>query len=145
MTASSLRPVSLATTGTHAPRRSALHVVLCMVCRADATMPHVAWVALCRKWVFIRHVISRGKTVCAVGITKIVLKEPSGKTIPPAIAFKMCGYTDVETMAGASAVAAGRALSTTHIPMADRIDTLQSEAGDDWLSMESNLNPAAKM
>lgn len=108
-------------------------------------MPHVAWVALCRKWVFIRHVISRGKTVCAVGITKIVLKEPSGKTIPPAIAFKMCGYTDVETMAGASAVAAGRALSTTHIPMADRIDTLQSEAGDDWLSMESNLNPAAKM
>lgn len=52
-----------------------------------------------RKWIFLRHLFhAPGKPdkVHAQGMCKLVVKELSGKTVPPVEAFEMCGYPETD-------------------------------------------------
>lgn len=50
-----------------------------------------------RKWTFIEHSFySVSGTLCATGISKMVFKEPSGKTIPPQDVFERAGLDPSE-------------------------------------------------
>ena len=87
----------------------------------------------------MRHVVKRGNTVVAVGVAKMVFKRKSGKTIPPAEMFAELGYDTPITKAGPSTQPAASFSAPTHIPLADRVDTLRSAAIDSWLGLENAL------